>query len=954
MQPQEFLAAVLPSAGYYCAVELSTNKKQHVWVDATEGVWAAVSQFDDSGLNSYFALASFREPTQRTADNALYVRALAIDIDCGDGKPYKTQRHGLRALLAFLDQTELPQPAVVSSGYGLHVYWPLNADVPVSEWRVVGERMKRLCTRHNLSIDPVIGANAAQVLRVPGTRNWKKDTPVDVQVLVWPDAAPYALEPIATYLKETVNGHDLLATPVQLEGKPLTGSGLTLIQNSTYHFKKLWNRTLEGKGCKQLEWYWLNANKTATEGVWRPLLSIAKHCVDGVSAMQRLTAMHPRPHSEVESKWAKEEGPWGCDKFDANNPGVCGQCQYKGKVTNPLALARELLVDNQEKEVVVPITPTPAATQINYRRPLPPKGFSFGKNGGVYAKVQGKTDEESYDAEVLPYDLFVNEIFAQEEGGRVQLVANRPDRTKVFLVSSEVFSSKDKTLSALANEAILPTDPKSGALLYTYLHKAVADFVFNKGDRNAPEAYGWQKRSGGFVLGQLEYMPDGTIKPAPNPALQNLNGITQPFGSLDTWKKIVKVFIDKQEYNVLLGFCVALGAPLMRLSGHNFLLINMSSHQSGSNKSNTLRLAASVYGHPEQYWVHPETSAGTAQVRMSMLGNLPIVIDELTTKLRNKAESTRWIEDFLMSGSLGKGKERQQQRGGVEQTQHGGWQTLALFSSNMSFNEALLARRLKTSAENMRMLEIDMHKTATFSLDEQTLLAELKNNYGHAGVKYINWLVQNQDVARKKVDEINRALFLTCKMDSQERFWQAGIACMLAGATLFGKGYADVMDLPLAKLAEKAQRLILDTRAYLSGNETTTTDVFSAYMENNYGRMVVVKKESNQLRLSLGVDEVRDESLARADVAGRIEHGYTPGVVSVFIPLSNFRMHCHMMGYNSRSFKKEMSGYIVQEVRKHLFADTRVTSPATRCMQVDIPESEWKLTAPIAQSATLP
>jgi hypothetical protein len=58
------------------------------------------------------------------------------------------------------------------------VYWPLTEPVNVVDWKPVAEDLKRLCKQEGLRIDMTVTADAARVLRIPGTMNFKKKYPV--------------------------------------------------------------------------------------------------------------------------------------------------------------------------------------------------------------------------------------------------------------------------------------------------------------------------------------------------------------------------------------------------------------------------------------------------------------------------------------------------------------------------------------------------------------------------------------------------------------------------------------------------------------------------------------------------------------------------------------------------------------------------------------------------------
>ena len=104
-----------------------------------------------------------------------------------------------------------------------------------------------------------------------------------------------------------------------------------------------------------------------------------------------------------------------------------------GKITNPLALGREIKTANEAKEIVVEKKSDEDCDpqQITVTRPIPPKGFSYGSNGGVFMDRllddedgKGKTRKQIM---VLPYDLFAVDILNSNGDHMVHMLAFRPD-----------------------------------------------------------------------------------------------------------------------------------------------------------------------------------------------------------------------------------------------------------------------------------------------------------------------------------------------------------------------------------------------------------------------------------------------------------------------------------------------------------------------------------------------
>jgi KaiC/GvpD/RAD55 family RecA-like ATPase len=114
----------------------------------------------------------------RTQKNAQLVRCYWLDIDCGQdkatsGKGYETKDMALGALKGFCSRIGLPDPLVNDSGGGIHVYWPLDSDIPKDEWQPVADKLKELTHSLGLKADDSRTADAASVLRPVGTINRK-------------------------------------------------------------------------------------------------------------------------------------------------------------------------------------------------------------------------------------------------------------------------------------------------------------------------------------------------------------------------------------------------------------------------------------------------------------------------------------------------------------------------------------------------------------------------------------------------------------------------------------------------------------------------------------------------------------------------------------------------------------------------------------------------------------
>lgn len=204
---RDFLAKVIPDDGVYFLFRIhrTTERKGQKAIDDLDRMVAGLAKFRDQGFDVYHACASFNDGSSREAANARSLRALYIDLDCGEEKVrackgYATKGEAEEALRGFCGATGLPFPLLVDSGGGLHAYWPLKEVVPAAAWKTVAERLKALCGAHGLMADPNVTADAARILRPVGSFNRKYDPPR--RVLLLEDKGPFSFDNLRILIDE--------------------------------------------------------------------------------------------------------------------------------------------------------------------------------------------------------------------------------------------------------------------------------------------------------------------------------------------------------------------------------------------------------------------------------------------------------------------------------------------------------------------------------------------------------------------------------------------------------------------------------------------------------------------------------------------------------------------------------------------------------------------------------
>jgi hypothetical protein len=117
---------------------------------------------------------------KKSQSNAQALKAAYLDLDVGanDENKYPTLMDAAKALVTFFKTEKLPPPsAVVQTGGGLHAYWVSDRELTTAEWLPYATALREKARAHGLICDSGITTDAARILRIPGSFNFKKETP---------------------------------------------------------------------------------------------------------------------------------------------------------------------------------------------------------------------------------------------------------------------------------------------------------------------------------------------------------------------------------------------------------------------------------------------------------------------------------------------------------------------------------------------------------------------------------------------------------------------------------------------------------------------------------------------------------------------------------------------------------------------------------------------------------
>jgi hypothetical protein len=891
----DLLDTVLSPEGWYAVVGIKGKRVKQQLVQTRTEVDNLVAEWISEKYNLYFGCAKFETGDNRLSSNAAYFKALWIDLDCGEdkaekGEGYADQAEGLQALQKFCRTIGLPKPILVNSGRGIHAYWAFTEPIDKESWLPLNDRLAELCRIHDLKADPKC-FEAARVLRIPGTFNFKDNPPGEVKVL---SSAPLC---DSKELRTTMGVKEKkFAPPRNKERSALT---LSLMANRVSSFKKIMMRSAKGDGCQQLVYCFQN-QETIDYNLWRSALSIAAFCKEGVNAAHKMSVNHPGyDPEEVDNKvrdLQRNGGPHFCETFEKSNPGGCDGCVHKGKITTPIVLGKEIAEAEPDAEGNYVIAEEEASSEsepVQYTVPAYPSPFYRGKYGGVYRRAMANEDDDTL---IYEHDLYVTKMMKDpslDNAMSALLRLHLPcEGVEEFAVPLESIVVKEDLRKVLSRRGVMGYQ-KQMENIATFVQASVKDLQLSRKAEIMRPQFGWADDDSKFIVGDREITADGVFYSPPSNLTKTIAEWMKPTGTLEKWQEVFNLYnkpgLEPHAFAALTAF----GAPLLKFTGLNGAVINVIFRKSGSGKSTTLYMCNSVWGHPERLVAIPRDTMNARIHRLGVMNNLPFTMDEITNMTAEE------FSDLLYGMSQGRGKDRQKASANELRANLTFWQNLSLASANASFEEKLGALKNTPDGELMRFLEYEIGYNNVIPTDvgKKMFDHQLRENYGHAGDIYAFRLVSDkEDVVRTLMsvqDKIDREL----KLSPRERFWSAIVACNITGGLVAND--LGLIDFDMGRIYKWACNLIRELRENKDVPVDSASNIVGDYINRHVRNTLVVNGEADaRTKLSAAPQQ---------EPYGELLIRYEPDTKQMFIVSRAFREDCVKTQINYKDLLKQLS-----------------------------------------------
>lgn len=925
MSDFDLLSYVQPPDGWFAVLGIHSDKSVRQMLVATrEEVDKAAAKFVAQQRNVFFGVAKFATDANRTKKNVQSLKALWLDIDCGEGKAeidpdtgrpkgYIDQATGLRALRDFCSLIGLPKPTLVNSGRGLHVYWVLDKVVTPDEWEPVAARLRKLCFTHNLHVDTGV-FDAARVLRIPGTLNFKDDPPKPVTVM-------NVAQPVAFgELRRLLGVEETVAAPPRAK-RELTALGKAMMNNVESKFSTLMVRSAKGSGCKQLL-ACFQERATLEEPRWFNALSIAKFCSDRDTAIHKMSEGHPDyDYAVVEKKAQGIKGPHSCAEFEAKNPGGCEGCPHKGKITSPIVLGRDI-IRAAEEDNTVEVEGEEGEVET-HQIPAYPFPFFRGKTGGVY--MQGEGDEEEPKL-VYEHDLYVVKLMHDPLAGFVVVLkVHLPqDGVLEFVIPNVSVTERGELRKALSKVGVVGNEAKF-ALIASYILASIREHQFKRKAELMRLQFGWADKDSKFIVGDREISKDGVYHSPPSTVTGSLAHNFEVRGTLDAWKDVFKLYgregLEIQAFAALSGF----GAPLLKFTGQKGAIINLIHGRSGTGKTTVLRMANSIFGNPENLLGTPDDTKVGRIIKIGILNNIVNTIDEMTNT------SGEDFSQLAYAFSQGRGKDKAKNNANELRENHTTWRTITLSSSNASFAEKLMAFKNTPEGELMRLLEFKVEYTDSeiISVAEGKHLFDhvLDDNYGLAGEVYIRWLVCNLEEAVSTMLRVQKKIDQELRLSQRERNFSAIVAANITGGLIAKQ--LGLIDWDMKRIYNVVAPKILDLGSEAVASANSASSVIGDYIYRHNHNILVVED---------GVDKRSQmQKFPTLEPRGALLIRYEPDTKRLFFSAREFKKDCVENQVNYKDMLKELeaSGVLLEVTTKRLAKGSKIVAPGVRALVFD-------------------
>lgn len=933
MTPIDFLQIVWPAGGWYCIA----IPKNGVYTHKVFKTISEAAAFADKARllgDVYFATHALKEDrvwnaknskwSFRTRANMRCSRVFFLDLDVKKDA-YTNRDEAIADLKRFCRETGLPRPMLVSSGFGVHVYWVIEEELASTDvWVTHASRLKQLTHHHQLKADPVRTADPTSILRVAGTFNRKHGGSRPVQTLA--TTTPIPLAEWSRLLLAALDAADLPPTQTKAAAPDDHGLGENTRREFTGPAPSI--EALE-KSCGQMarilgeqgkssepEWYWGD-------------VGVVKFTKDGPANVHKVSSGDPRyTYAETQAKidqWTTD--PTTCSKLEeisgVQHAHICKACPYYTQNQSPIRIAR--LMDTAPPPVVIVSIDT--NVQITTTIPEPPAPYQLRNDGSIAILTAGK-DDKTFPVEIYPYQMYPvsrssnSQHETEQHAWRVHL----PHKAEPvdFTIEASTFVDEKALAARLGNHGIWP---KKISLLRDFMSAYIQKLQKEQPPAVQHNQLGWIEDHTKFIFPTKMLTPGGGVEKA---SLSKQALVTKDFvckkGTLEKQVDLLH-FYDNPAYVAHQFYILcSLGAAVFFATGKHGVIVHATG-ETGASKSTALYAAASMWGPPFQYVLNATGEGATNLYRASrreLLSNLPLCLDEITHIAADVAKT------MAMNATQMGPRGRLQNDGTPKAGNTSERSSMTLTTANSSLHGLLQVDNTAGTASSIRVFEIHFRKLLVHKpWEADAFLRGLTENYGHIGEQLIRFAVDHQKEVVDRVVAVLEQLGVKASMRQEERFWfSAAASSLVTGGIASRQGY---LGWDLGYMTNWLFRNQLPQLRGTIADETHNASALNAltnYLEYIHGDMLKTRRYPGNPHPGI-IQAPRGEMAAHYEMENQC----------IYILKDNFKRWCQRRGQYALPILKDLNakGVATNLHIQHTLGDgTDYAKSKSTCFVVDL------------------